>query len=120
MIRNLPMRRSCRSIALLACLCASLPVVAQGQVAVPPPVQDVKPPALEVIDDSVQPQVTIRKRGEDAIEEYRINGQLYKVVVTPARGAPYTLIDPKGDGDLIPMDNGGPKVSVPMWEIGTF
>lgn len=113
--------RPCRFLALLVCLCASFSAVAQSQVAAPPPVQDVKPPALEIIDDSVQPEVTIRKRGEDTVEEYRVNGMLYKVVVTPLHGVPYTLIDPKGDGNLIPLDNaGGQRISVPLWEIGTF
>ena len=113
--------RPCRLLALFVCLSAFLPAIAQSQVAAPPPVQDVKPPALQIIDDSVQPEVTIRKRGEDTVEEYRVNGILYKVVVTPAHGVPYTLIDPKGDGNLIPMDNaGGQRMSVPMWEIGTF
>ena len=65
--------------------------------------------------------MTIRKRGEDEIEEHRVNGRLYKVVVTPAHGVPYTLIDPKGDGTFVPLDASGlPQLSVPLWEIGTF
>ena len=100
---------------------AAAPVLAQTRVDAPPPVPDARPPALEVIDDSVQPQVTIVKRGEDTVEEYRLNGRLYKVVVTPAHGVPYTLVDPKGDGTLIPIDQAGtPTISVPMWELGTF
>lgn len=115
------MSRFCRFILVLICICASLSVRAQSQVGGPPPVDDVRPPpALELIDDSVQAEVTIRKRGEDIIEEYRVNGLLYKVVVTPAYGDPYTLIDPRGDGKLIPMDAPGQQISVPLWEIGTF
>lgn len=111
--------RCYRFLALLSFI-AAVPAWAQTRGEVPP-VPDARPPALEVIDDSVQPQVTIRKKGEDVIEEYRRNGLLYKVVVVPAQGAPYTLIDPKGDGKLVPMDQAGsPQLSVPMWEIGTF
>lgn len=114
------MRRSLRPLVLLFCLCASLSATAQSPAGVPP-VKDVPPPALEVIDDSVQPEVTIRKRGEDEVEEYRLNGRLYKVVVTPAHGVPYTLIDPKGDGAFVPMEASGlPHLSVPLWVIGTF
>lgn len=105
----------------LLLIAMSAPVLAQPGPDAPPPVPDVRPPALEVIDDTVQPQVTILKRGEETVEEYRINGRLYKVVVTPAHGVPYTLVDPKGDGTLIPIDQSGtPTISVPMWEIGTF
>lgn len=113
------MSRSRCLIPLLLSFCASMPVVAQSQKEALP-ATDARPPALEVIDDSVQPQVTIRKRGDDVVEEVRHNGRLVKVVVRPARGAPYTLIDPKGDGTLIPADNPGQHISVPMWEIGTF
>ena len=41
--------------ALLTLLAA--PVLAQN--AVPPPVPDVKPPVMEPLDDSLEPQVTI-------------------------------------------------------------
>ncbi len=86
-----------------------------------PPVPDARPPALEIIDDSVEPQVTIRKRGTDTVEEYRINGRLYKVVVTPENAPPYTLIDHKGDGNMTRIDAPGtPQIRVPTWVIGTF
>ncbi len=111
----------CPSRLIVLLFVVSAPVLAQTRADALPPVPDARPPALEIIDDSVQPQVTIRKRGEDTVEEYRLNGLLYKVVVTPALGAPYTLVDPKGDGKLVPLDQAGsPQLSVPMWEIGTF
>lgn len=110
----------CHRFSFLLLFVAAAPVLAQTRTDAPS-VPDARPPALEVIDDSVQPQVTIRKRGEDVIEEYRLNGRVYKVVVMPVNGAPYTLVDPKGDGKLVPMDQAGsPQLSVPMWEIGTF
>lgn len=96
----------------------SSPVLAQTPA--PAPLPDARPPALEVIDDSVQPQVTIRKRGSDTVEEHRVNGKLYRVIVTPEHGAPYTLVDPKGDGAFVPDGPGSPQISVPMWVIGTF
>ena len=87
----------------------------------PPPVEDVPPPPpMEIIDDSFEPEVTIRKREGDTVEEHRVNGRLYKIVVTPEHGVPYTLIDPKGDGTFVPLDQGAPQLAVPMWVIGTF
>src|SRR5918992_2992947 len=43
----------------------------------PPP-----PPGME-LDPTLEPQVTIRKRGQDTIEEFRIRGRLYMIKVTP-------------------------------------
>jgi len=96
------------------------PVLAQTD-GVAPPVPDAKPPAMVPLDDSLEPQVTIKKSEGKKIEEYRINGQLYKIVVTPDGGIPYTLIDPRGDGSFVPVEGPGtPGLAVPMWVIGTF
>ena len=82
---------------------------------------DVRPPPMEILDDNVQPQVTIKKREGETVEEFRVNGRLYKVRVTPEHGVPYTLVDQKGDGTFTPIDGpGAPALSVPMWVIGTF
>lgn len=114
------MRRRLSFVALLALLAG--PVVAQAQApAAPTPAPDVRPPAMEVIDDTVEPQVTIRKQEGSTVEEYRVNGRLYKIKVTPDRGVPYYLVDQKGDGTFTAVDAPGtPSLSVPMWVIGTF
>ena len=79
------------------------------------------PPAMSAEDAALEPQVTIKKREGETVEEYRINGRLYKVIVTPEHGVPYTLIDPRGDGFFVPMEGPGvDRISVPMWVIGTF
>ena len=55
------------------------------------------------------------------VEEYRVNGRLYKIKVTPLRGEPYILIDQRGDGSFVPMEGPGtPGLSIPQWVIGTF
>jgi hypothetical protein len=55
------------------------------------------------------------------MEEYRMNGKLYMVKVTPAHGVPYYLIDQRGDGSWVRNDAiGGERLSVPMWVIKTF
>jgi hypothetical protein len=80
------------------------------------------PPPPGMADSSMEPQVTIRKRGEDRVEEYRVNGKLYMVKVTPPHGTPYYLIDHKGDGSFSRSETGvGDKgISVPMWVIHSF
>ena len=106
---------------LIAALLTLLAAPVLAQTAAPPPVPDVKPPAMAPLDDSLEPQVTIVRREGNTVEETRINGKLYKITVTPDGGVPYTLIDPRGDGSFIPADAPGtPALSLPMWVIGTF
>jgi hypothetical protein len=113
------MRRLLLPILLLAL--GVSPALAQTEGAAPP-VPDVRPPAMAPLDDTLEPAVTIEKRGGNTVEEYRLNGRLYKIVVTPDGGIPYTLVDKTGDGNFSAENAppGSPGVSVPMWVIGTF
>jgi hypothetical protein len=77
----------------------------------PPP-----PPGFD-LDPSLEPQVTIQKRADQTVEEYRINGRLYMVKITPAHGIPYYLVDDVGRGDFTRRDNLDTKVRPPMWVI---
>jgi len=61
--------------------------------------------------------VTTRRDGEDTVTEYRLKGQLYKMVVKPAKGAAYTLVDEKGDGKFVRSGEQVAKVAVPMWTL---
>lgn len=80
----------------------------------PPP-----PPGYEP-DPSLEPQVTIVKRGEDLVAEYRINGRLYMMKVTPKTGKPYYLIDHKGNGSFLRSDSLDTGLQPPMWVIFEF
>jgi hypothetical protein len=80
----------------------------------PPP-----PPGME-LDPALEPQVTILKRGQDTVEEFRINGRLYMVRVTPPHGVPYYLIDNRGDGNFARQDNFDTGLRVPMWVIRSW
>lgn len=47
--------------------------------------------------DEALPDVAVREEGDNTIQEYRRNGQLYMVVVTPKNGVPRTFtVDPQG------------------------
>jgi hypothetical protein len=65
--------------------------------------------------------VTITKRGENQVEEFRIGGQLYMMKITPPHGVPYYLIDEKGDGHFTRQDNldpgarRGPTSQIPVY-----
>jgi hypothetical protein len=47
--------------------------------------------------DDALPQVSVHQRGEDSVQEYSRNGQVYMVVVTPKNGLVQTyMVDPQG------------------------
>lgn len=50
--------------------------------------------------DVIEPEIRIIRTEQAVIEEYRLNGHLYKVKITPFVGKPYYLIDEDGDGKM--------------------
>lgn len=63
-----------------------------------------------------EPDVTIVQKGDKTVEEYRVNGFLYAVKVTPKKGKPYFLVRADGsDGNFIRADK--PELRIPSWEI---
>ena len=62
--------------------------------ALPPP----KLPQPLENGKSVEPEVSIIHTDKATVEEYRINGHLYMIKITPKIGKPYYLIDQNGDG----------------------
>ena len=115
------MRRPLFTLCIPILLALALPAAAQDRpVGLQPVPEPPPPPPGYQPDPALEPQVTIIRRGEDRVEEYRINGRLYMIKVTPPHGVPYYLVDDKGDGRMTrqePMDSG---LRVPMWVIGTF
>lgn len=106
--------------ALLAAVALNASVVlAQGRPANLQPLPEPPPPPRS-LEDPLEPQVTIIKRGEDQVEEFRMGGRLYKIKVTPPHGVPYYLVDERGDGTFSRYDIRDSNVRVPMWVIGTF
>ena len=108
------MRRSLLLLALFA-----LPAAAQQPPGLQPLPAPPPPPGVQA-DPALEPQVTISKRGEDTVEEYRLNGKLYMVKVTPAHGKSYYLIDEKGDGMMSRQESLDSGLRVPMWVIHSF
>ncbi|KAF7599939.1 MAG: hypothetical protein CGU28_06445 [Candidatus Dactylopiibacterium carminicum] len=78
---------------LLALLLGTAPVLAQTTRQEVP-----EPPALGELPGADAPDVTIRNRGGDRVEEYRRNGQLYMIKVTPQVGPAYYLVARDRDG----------------------
>lgn len=102
-------------LLMILLLVLSAPLAAQMLEPLEPP----PPPPEGMTDDPVEPEVTILQRGGDRVEEYRVNGRLYMVKVTPPHGVPYYLVDRAGDGVMIRQDR-RPELSVPMWVIKSW
>jgi hypothetical protein len=90
---------------LVVLLCIfSTPLAAQEDLEKPPPIPpedatDVPIPP-KVQGEQIEPTVTITEEEDRRIEEYRFNGQVYMVKITPKGGVPYYYIDTDGDGRL--------------------
>ena len=57
----------------------------------PLPVQDGEP---------MEADITIIRRGDKTVHEYRVNGKIYKIKIIPDVGPAYYYIDPDGDGEM--------------------
>ena len=67
--------------------------------------------------ENIEPVVTIINKDDATIEEYRLNGNLYMVKVTPAVGPSYYLIDNNGDGELNARSHELDDPIVPTWVL---
>ncbi len=99
------------SFLLLACLC--LGANAAQPEAAPAPVA-----GEEQLDE--QPVNISRQSEETTIEEFRANGRLYMIKVTPKHGAPYYLVDDLGDGRFARHEGLDSGLRVPRWIIKSF
>ena len=104
----------------IALLAIALPLAAQQPPKLEPLPEPPPPPPGLVPDPALEPQVTIIKRGESKVEEYRINGKLYAMKVTPPYGAPYFLVDETGNGTMSRRDSLDSGLRVPQWVIHSF
>ena len=62
--------------------------------AAPPPI----PP--KVPGEEIEPSVVITEREGERIEEYRQDGRVYMIKITPVKGPAYYYLDEDGDGQL--------------------
>ena len=108
-----------RRLIVVLLSAVALNVAAQTRPPKLEPIPEPPPPAGS-LNEALEPQVTITKRGEDKVEEFRMSGKLYMLKVTPPHGVSYYLIDNVGDGTWSRQDSRDSGLRVPMWVIGTF
>ncbi len=78
------------------------------------------PDEQQAVEDeqSSSGKVTIRGGNNEVISEFRINGQLYMIRITPNKGVPYYLVDADGDGNLETRWNElAPDLLIPSWVL---
>ena len=109
-----------RRLIVVLLSAVALNVAAQTRPPKLEPIPEPPPPPAGSLNEALEPQVTITRRGEDKVEEFRMSGKLYMLKVTPPHGVSYYLIDNAGDGTWSRQDSRDSGLRVPMWVIGTF
>jgi hypothetical protein len=114
------------SVLLLALGMLQLPLLANAETPKPKappadlqPLEDIPPPAITNEENADEPQITIIKKKGETIEEYRVNGQLYMMKVTPEHGVPYYMHKEDQNGGWL-MDGPNQPISIPKWTIFRF
>lgn len=108
-----------RPLYFISLACLSLSAYA-AQPAAPAKAEPPPPPKMQADEALDEPQVTIIKQTEQTVEEYRSNGKLYMIKVTPKVGAPYYLVDDRGDGKFARQESLDSGFRVPRWIIKSF
>lgn len=102
-------------------LLSGLSTAAFAQPPVPANLEPLSPPpAFDAQESPDEPEVTITKETEQTVEEYRANGKLYMIKVTPKHGVSYYLVDSKGDGKFVRQESLDSGFRVPRWVIFKF
>ncbi len=92
--------------------------IAQTTALSPPP----PPPPMntEVVDEDLEPQITIIKQTDLTVEEFRSGGKLYMIKIIPKIGKPYYMVDERGDGKFARQESLDSGVRPPRWAIHKF
>ncbi len=121
-IITITLKKILKTLVLLLAFVMLYPLLLIAAPALPPdlqPLEAILPSASDAEDNAADPQVTIVKQKNKKIEEYRINGQLYMVKITPEHGAPYYLHKEAQHGRWI-MDGPLQPTSIPQWVVIDF
>src|SRR5437879_13845904 len=110
---------------VLAAFAVSVALTAFAQKAPPPPklepLPEPPPPAPEIdADPELEPQVTIVRRENETIEEFRVNGRLTMDKVTTRHGRPYYLVAEGASGGFVCRDSLDTGLRVPLSVLVAF
>jgi hypothetical protein len=103
-------------ISAVMILILSVMTEAQAEMNPVPDLPDL-PPAVES-GVPLEPDVTITRRGQEVVEEYRIKGRLYMVKVKPKVGPSYYMMDSDGDGNMdVRRSDIEKDMQIPQWVL---
>lgn len=78
------------------------------------------PPGVIEANPNDEPEITIVKKGETTVEEYRMHGELYMQKITPSTGKPYYLMKQDQEGGWSKFDGPAAPLVIPKWVIFRF
>ena len=78
------------------------------------------PPGVVEATPADEPEITIVKKGETTVEEYRMHGELYMQKITPSTGKPYYLMKQDQEGGWSRFDGPAAPLVIPKWVIFRF
>ena len=107
-----------RSILLLLLSAASAGAYADK--TAPGNLEPLPPPPAMDSGTNDEPEVTIIKKTEQTVEEYRVGGKLYMIKIIPKVGKPYYMVDDQGDGKFSRQESLDSGVRPPRWVIHRF
>ncbi len=114
---SLRLENTMRLLSLLFPVCLSCGAYA----AQPSAAEKIEPPLRMDANEPVdEPQVTITRDAAQTVEEFRANGKLYMIKITPKHGVPYYLVDDRGDGKFARQESLDSGLRVPRWIIKSF
>ena len=112
------MSHKCPALLIFCYLMFAVPVYAEAPEGLEELPAPLPPPEQVEHDPELEPEVTIIQREDEIVSEYRLNGVLYMVKITPNVGKPYYFLDRDGDGVMeSKMSNLYNDFKVPQWVI---
>jgi hypothetical protein len=109
--------RTLHALSLLLALLATTILAEESLTDAPPPPAIPDEDTYSQVEEGLEPEVTITRHGKATVEEYRENGRLYMIKITPSKGLPYYLVDSDGDGSLETRRNSLNDPEVVKWRI---
>lgn len=104
----------------IAILLASFSLQAEEEIVAPAPEPPVSPSAVES-GENLEPEITIIRRDDKIVHEYRANGQIYMVKIIPETGPAYYLVDKDGDGNMETRHSDLDKdLNIPQWLLHSW
>ena len=77
-----------------------------------------EPPLPVQSGETLEPDITIIRKGKKTIQEFRRGGRLYMIKVIPDIGPPYYFLDNDGDGKMdVRRDDLDKGSNINMWKI---